>query len=107
MDTNALIAALSAHPQIQMLIQVIQPYLPVIAREGDSLYHDFISYAVEGKWTELDAAVWEKMTEEERSVLAKSVLNEAREAVDNQYRRQKTAKETGIKVATSLLLAMI
>jgi hypothetical protein len=107
MDINTIIAVLSSHPQIQMLLQTIQPYLPVIAREGQSLYEDFISYSVEGKWTELDAKVWEKMTEDERDSLANSVLYEARQAVDNQYRRNKQAKEAAIKVATSILLAMI
>ena len=107
MEINTIITALSSHPQVQMLIQTIQPYLPLIAREGESMYNDFVSYAVEGKWTELDSAVWEKMTEEERSELARSVLIEAREAVDNQYRRAKLAKEAAIKVATSLLLSML
>jgi hypothetical protein len=107
MDINVIIAALSSHPQLQMLIQTIQPYLPVISREGQGMYDDFISYVVEGKWTELDSAVWEKMTEEERSALAKTVLYEARQAVDNQFRREKVAKETAVKVATSILLAML
>jgi hypothetical protein len=107
MDLNAIIAALSAHPQVQMLLQSIQPYLPVLAREGQSLYEDFISYAVEGKWTELDIVVWQKMTEEERDALADSVLKEARIAVDNQYSRNKQAKETAIKVATALLLSLL
>jgi len=107
MDINLIIAALGANPQVQMLLQTIQPYLPVISREGESLYADFISYAVEGKWTELDSVVWEKMTEEERTVLANSVLYEARQAVDNQYNRNKTAKEVAVKVATSILLALL
>jgi hypothetical protein len=106
-DINLIIAALSAHPQIQVLIQSIYPYLPVVAREGEGLYNDFVSYVVEGKWVELDACVWQKMTEEERSELSKSILIDARKAVDNQYRRSKTSKEVAIKVASSILLALI
>jgi len=107
MDINTIIAALASHPQMQMLLQTIQPFLPVISREGQSLYDDFISYAVEGKWTELDSAVWEKMTDDERDALASSVLVEARQAVDNQYGRNKTAKEVALKVATSILLSLL
>jgi len=107
MDINTIIAALASYPQIQMLLQTIQPFLPVISREGQTFYDDFISYAVEGKWTELDSVVWEKMTDDERDTLANSVLIEARRAVDNQYGRNKTAKEVALKVATSILLSIL
>ena len=107
MDINVIIAALGSHPQIQMLLQTINPYLPLISREGQSLYDDFIAYAVEGKWTELDSVVWEKMTDDERDALADSILVEARQAVDNQYRRNKEGKEIALKVATSILLALL
>ena len=107
MDINAIIVALSSFPKIQVLLQTINPYLSVIAREGETMYLDFVSYAVEGKWIELDSLVWEKMTQNERDALANEVLYEARRAVDNQYTRNKTAKEVAVKVATSILLAMI
>ena len=107
MDIDLIIAALKAHPQIQMLLQAIQPYLPVIMREGESLFSDFVSYAVDGKWPELDRAVWAKMTQEERDKLAATVLEEARDAVDNQFRRNKEAKKAAIQVATALLTALL
>jgi hypothetical protein len=107
MDIDLLIAGLQAHPQVQLLLSTIRPYLPVIIREGESFYNDFISYAVEGKWTELDESVWTKMTEEEKDALSNQVLIEARESVDNQFSRNKTAREVAFKTATSIISAML
>ena len=107
MDVELLIAGLQSHPQVQMLISSIRPYLPVIIREGQAFYDDFISYAIEGKWTELDSVAWSKMTEEERDELSNEILVEARQSVDNQFRRNKLAKEIAFKVATSMLAAML
>jgi len=107
MDITLLLAGLQSHPQVQLLVSSIQPYMPVIMREGEDFYEDFISYAVKGKWTELDDAVWSKMTEEERDKLSNEVLIEARKAVDNQFRRNELAKEAAFKVATSLIKTML
>lgn len=107
MQIDLIIAGLQSHPQVQLLIQTIRPYIPVIIREGQDFYEDFISYAVEGKWTELDQKAWSKMTEEERDELSAEILAEARDAVENQFRRNKLAKEIAFKVATSLLSTLL
>lgn len=107
MNLELIIAGLQAHPQIQLLISVIRPYLPLIIREGESFYNDFISYAVDGKWTKLDEMAWSKMTEEERDILSDKVLVEARNAVDNQFSRNKFAKEMALKAASSILATVL
>jgi len=107
MNIDTIIGALESHPQIQMLLLTIKPFLPVIIREGKTAYEDFLSYSVEGKWVELDQKMWSKMTEDERDVLSSQVLEEARQSVDNQYQRDKTARETAIKIASALLLAIL
>ena len=107
MNIDLIINALEMHPEVQMLLKTIRPYLPVIVRGGQTVYEDFISYAVEGKWTELDQKMWGQMTEDERDALSSQVLVEARRAVDNQYERDKLAKQTALKVASALLLAIL
>jgi hypothetical protein len=104
---ESIIDALSNHPEAQTLIKTIQPFIPLIIREGSVIYEDFISYAVEGKWTELDEAMWAKMTEDERDQLSDQILQEARVAVDNQYQRNLLARQMAFKVATSLLSVIL
>lgn len=101
------IAALENYPEAQMLVKVVRPYIPLIMREGTHVYMDFIRYATQGQWVELDRAMWEKMTEDERDKLSEQILLDARRVVDNQYRRNKLAKEIGVKITTSLLLALL
>jgi len=103
MNIDIIIEALKLNPEVKLIITTIQPYLPILMREGQSFYEDFISFVVDGKWTELDEIAWAKMTEEERDELSNSVLIEAREAVDKQFKRERLAKEISFKVAISLL----
>lgn len=103
----SLIVSLAKFPEVQMLLQTIQPFIPLILREGQNSYNDFISYAVEGKWTDLDIAMWEKMTEDERDLLSNQILRDARIAVDNQFQRNTLAKKMAFKVALSLLSTIL
>jgi len=104
---DVLIASLANYPEAQVLVQTIEPFIPLIMREGMNIYNDFISYAEEGKWTELDEAMWEKMTEDERDKLSNQILQEARISVDNQYRRNLLARQIAFKVATSMLTVIL
>ena len=104
---DMLIASLANYPEAQVLIQTIEPFIPLIMREGVNIYEDFISYAAEGKWTELDEAMWEKMTEDERDKLSNQILQEARRTVDNQYQRNLLARQMAFKIATSLISVIL
>ena len=104
---DTLIAALSNYPEAQVLIQTIEPFVPLIMREGVGAYNDFVAYAVEGKWTELDEEMWAKMTEDERDKLSDSVLRDARVAVDNQYQRNLLARQMAFKIVTSMLSVIL
>ena len=104
---DSLIAALSNYPEAQVLIQTIEPFIPLIMREGTGVYNDFISYAVDGKWTELDEEMWAKMTEDERDKLSDNILQDARIAVDNQYQRNLLARQMAFKIVTSMLSVIL
>jgi len=104
---DTLISALSNYPEAQVLLQTIEPFIPLIMREGIGAYNDFVSYAVDGKWTELDEEMWSKMTEDERDKLSDSILQDARIAVDNQYQRNLLARQMAFKVVTSMLSVIL
>jgi len=104
---DSIISALADFPETQALIQIIQPFIPLIIREGQNAYNDFVMYASDGRWAELDNAMWEKMTEDERDLLSNKVLMDARIAVDNQFQREKLAKQITIKIVTSLLSVLL
>jgi len=107
LNIDLLISALDASPEVKLIITTLKPYLPMLMREGQEFYDDFISFVVDGKWTELDAVAWEKMTEDERDELSDTILIEARAAVDKQFKREKLAKEISFKVAIALLTFII
>jgi leucyl-tRNA synthetase len=106
MDIISLIARLEGDPQTQVIVQALQPFLPVLAREGQSFYDEVLSYIVEGKWDTVDALAWEKMTDQEREFLSNQVLDEARAAVDSAYEREANVKSAVIKVILALLTAL-
>ena len=72
-----------------------------------SYANDVIHQLTIGDWKEADNMLWPHMTSEERNQLAAQVLNDAREAVDDQYEMKQAAKEAALKVAMALLTKLI
>ncbi len=97
------LGSIANDPRTQAIFTTLGPYIPAIKREGIKFYNDVISYAVEGKWTELDEMAWEKMTNEERNALSDQILSDARDAVDNELARKQFARELILKLVGILL----
>ena len=106
-DLTSLFGVFGSDPRLQAIFTTLTPYIPAIKREGEAFYQDVMSYAVEGKWTELDELAWKKMTEDERDALSAQILADARDAVDREFERKKFFRECVVRLAGSLLTMLL
>lgn len=107
MDITDIIDLIKNDPKIASIIDILKPFIPIIKRHGIDVYNDVVKYAINGEWTELDKVMWSKMNDEERDALSTQILSDAREAVDREFERRKTAREVAIKLATTVLTSLL
>jgi hypothetical protein len=89
------------------LLDVIKPYLPVLAREGPEFFDGFIKKFINKDWSTIDAEMYERMSIEERRVLEAAVLNDAYKAAKMRYNNIQLTKEIMLKVVIRLVLSVI
>lgn len=91
----------------QDILRIIGPYLPALRRVSDEVYEGFLKYFQNKEWEEIDALLYEKMTDEERKDLLDSVYQGAREAAIARFERIKLEKELAWKILTSILIKIV
>jgi len=89
------------------MLDVLKPYLPVLAREGPDLFDGFIKHFKDQNWAKIDELMYAKMTREERRELENQVYRAARDATAAKYRRQEILKDIAFKVALRAILLVI
>jgi hypothetical protein len=89
------------------MLDVIKPYLPVLAKEGPEFFDGFVKKFINKDWPAIDLAVYEKMSLEERRELEAAVLNDAYKAAKLRYNNIQMTKEIMMKVMIRLALSVI
>lgn len=101
------IGALINDERLKPFVEVLRPYIPAIQREGVMFYNDVLKYCITGEWDQLTAEAWKVMTEDERDAASTQLLQEARDAVDRNFEREKMAREIIFKLALSVLTSFL
>lgn len=105
-DVIALLAALNT-PAVQSVITVLEPYIPVLRRQGLAFAQAFLDQAVAGNWVKAMEKAWPLMTTEEKDAASQRLLVEAQKAVDDAFEMNQLAKEVALKLAFVLLTSLI
>jgi hypothetical protein len=94
-------------PAVQSVIAALEPYIPVLRREGLKFAQDFIVLATQGGWVAAMESAWPKMTEQERDNASRVMLIEAQEAVDDAFESNVLAKEISLKLVYALMMMLL
>lgn len=93
-------------------LEVVKPYLPVLARSGHEVFDGFVRHLNDKDFTAIDRELYALMTLEERRKLEEDVLSDAYAAALAKFERKELLKEIAqkmliriaIKVATGGVL---
>lgn len=93
-------------------LEVVKPYLPVLARSGHEVFEGFVRHLNDKDFTSIDRELYALMTQEERRKLEEDVLSDAYKAALSKFERKELFKEIAqkmliriaIKVATGGIL---
>jgi hypothetical protein len=85
-------------------LEVIKPYLPVLARSGPDFFEGFIKHLNDGEFTAIDALMYEKMTLQERAALEQAVYSDAYQATLKKFERKELFKEVAQKVLLRIVI---
>lgn len=90
---------INENPELMAVIDSIKIYLPTLNRENNKqLYDQFVENAYQCNWIELDKLMFPFMTEEEKSNLSVSVLENARKTVERIIVAEKITKAIFLKI---------
>ena len=95
------------NPRYKAVLDVIDPFLPVLARAGKEVTENFVKHASERNWQRIDAEMYALMTEDERDKLSEQVLVNARAAALEAYENQQAWSQDLFRVVLSVLLSLI
>jgi hypothetical protein len=93
--------------RLSLVLDVIEPYLPVLKRMGKAGVDAFLDAVRQQDWSRVDRALYEQMTESERDALGDDVLKAARTAVKDAYETNRLWQEDLLRLSLSLLLSAI
>jgi len=105
-NLTAILAALNM-PAVQSVIAVLEPYIPVLKRQGLAFAQSFLDQAVAGNWVKAMEQAWPLMTTAEKDAASQRLLLEAQKATDDAFEMNLLAKEIAIKLAFVLLASLI
>jgi hypothetical protein len=94
-------------PGTAAIVDLVEPYLPVLKRGGNKTFGEFVSALLNRDWTRIDRALYEDMTEDERDQLSQAVLADARAAVAKAYEMRRRFKDDVSSVLMGLLLTLV
>ena len=91
-------------PSTKAIVDLVEPYLPVLKRTDAGILSDFCSALGNQDWTRIDRDLYEAMTDDERDMLGTAVLKDARAAVSKEYELSRRWKNDLLNVVMGLLL---
>lgn len=90
------------------LIDVIKPFGPALAREGNDVYEGFIKHLFDKDFEKIDQFMYSRMTPDERKKLDLQVTAGVCDAARAKFKRRKLAKDVLFKVLLrALILASV
>lgn len=89
------------------ILDVIEPYLPVLGRLGSTAFDAFVAAVHNRDWQRIDRELYAEMTEDERDALGQAVLAEARQAVQQEYEVSRRWREDLNKVLFAALTSLL
>lgn len=85
-------------------LEVVKPYLPMLARSGPDLFEGFVKHLNDGEFAKIDAMMYEGMTPKEREELERAVYSDAYQAALKKFERKELFKEIAQKVLLRLII---
>jgi hypothetical protein len=101
------IEQLEQTPEVTTVMPAVRPFVPALQRQNDQTLTDaFISLVSKRDWPCVYELMWPVMTDDERDILSKDVLEAAQIAVDKMNLGEKLLKQIAIKIVFYLLKAI-
>lgn len=85
-------------------LEVIKPYLPVLARSGHDLFEGFVAHLGKGDFESIDRDLYALMTVREREELERAVYADAYQAALAKFRNIQLLKEILLKLVVRLAI---
>ena len=101
------VAELAPKGTSNAILDVIEPYFPVLKRLGTEAVDKFLDGALQQDWTRVDRDMYTAMTEDERDALSATVLGDAREAVKAAYQSSRKWRGDLMKTLLSVVLSLV
>lgn len=101
------VAALLPEGNSNAILDVIEPYLPVLKRLGSQAAERFLDGALQQDWTRVDRELYAGMTEDERDALGAAILVDARKAVKAAYESSRKWQGELMKTLLSVVLSLV
>ncbi len=105
-DRNA-VAELFPDGNSSVVLDVIEPYFPVLKRLGSQAVERFLDGAMQQDWARIDRELYAEMTEDERDALSDTVLADARKAVQQAYESSRKWNWDLTKILLSVVLSFV
>jgi hypothetical protein len=86
------------------VLDILKPYLPVLARVGEDVYESFLKHLFDLDWVRIDELLYASMTAKEREVLDTQVYQAAFNAALSKYRNKELLKEILVKIVIRLAI---
>jgi len=89
------------------ILDVIEPYFPVLKRLGSQAVTRFLDGASQQDWERVNRELYAEMTEDERDVLGAAVLADARKAVKEAYESSRKWQEDLTRILLGVVLSVV
>lgn len=89
------------------MMDVIKPYLPALAREGEAVFNGFIKHLLDKNWSEIDKLMYVKMTIAERRELEDAAIKGGRQAALDRFNRIELTKQIAFKLMLRLAMMAV
>jgi hypothetical protein len=105
-DRNT-VAELVPEGNSSAVLDVIEPYLPVLKRLGSQAVERFLDGALQQDWDRINRDLYAEMTDDERDALGATVLADARKAVKEAYESSRKWNQDLVKTLLGVVLSFV
>jgi hypothetical protein len=101
------VAKLVASGNSNVVLDAIEPYLPVLKRLGSQAVERFLDGVLNQDWARIDRELYAAMSEDERDALSATVLADARQAVKAAYESSRKWRGDLMQTLLSVVLSFV